>query len=68
MIVLHVINDILTWLIAVPILIVIIKFTRKLRISLLTTKYGKKIQRGEEHFWDILRTNDNEENEDKSTQ
>jgi len=68
MIMLHVINDILTWLIVVPILIVIIKFTRKLRISLLTTKYVKKIQRREEHFWDILRIHDDEENEDKSTQ
>ena len=62
MIMLQVINDILTWLIVVPILIVIIKFTRKLRISLLTTKYVKKIQRREEHFWDILRIHDNEEN------
>ena len=62
MIMLHVINDILTWLIVVPILIVIIKFTRKLRISLLTTKYVKKIQRREEHFWDILRIHDDEEN------
>ncbi|SEW00082.1 hypothetical protein SAMN05421659_10364 [[Clostridium] fimetarium] len=61
MIMMQIINDILMWLIVVPIVIVFVKIIRILRMVILTTKYGNKIQRREEHFWDILRLYDDEE-------
>ena len=62
MIMLQVINDILMWLIVILILIIFIKIIRSLRMVILTTKYGKKIRRKEEYFWDILRLHDDEVN------
>ena len=61
MLILQVINDILMSLAVVLIVIVFNKIIRKFRMVILTKKYGKKIQRREEHFWDILRLHDDEE-------